>query len=95
LRLRQTKGEHSLKRIAIRLSQIIDEAALFMSRLSDAMATGRSNHISVTPALRDISQIRASYGKKQAYVILNLPANLIVRKLLVPNEKLPRKEFKF
>jgi type IV secretory pathway TraG/TraD family ATPase VirD4 len=66
------------KKGKVRFSQIIDEAALFyVHRLSDTMATGRSNHISVTLALQDISQIRASYGRKQADVILNLPSNLI------------------
>jgi multidrug transporter EmrE-like cation transporter len=66
------------KKGGIKCSEVIDEFSTFYShRINETMATARSNKISVTIAIQDVSQLRMNYGKEQADVILNLPANII------------------
>ncbi len=62
----------------IKCSEVIDEFSSFYAhRISETLATARSNKIAITIAIQDVSQLRMNYGRDQADVILNLPANII------------------
>jgi hypothetical protein len=66
------------KKGGVKCSEVIDEFSTFyVHKVNETMATARSNRIAITIAIQDVSQLRMNYGKEQADVILNLPANII------------------
>jgi hypothetical protein len=63
----------------LKSSLIIDEfTTLTFLGLDTLIATGRSNKISTTIAIQDVSQLRLHYGKELADVIVNICGNIIV-----------------
>jgi len=60
-------------------SQLYDEATtVYNHQLPELIATGRSNKIAVTVCVQSYSQLKARYGKDQADVLFELPANKII-----------------
>lgn len=63
----------------LKASLIIDEfATLTFLGFDSLIATGRSNKISTTLAIQDISQLKVNYGKEMADVVVNICGNIIV-----------------
>ncbi|HEY4291387.1 MAG TPA: YWFCY domain-containing protein [Puia sp.] len=66
------------KKGGVKCSEVIDEFSSFYAhRINETMATSRSNKVGVTIAIQDVNQVQVNYGKSQADVILNIPANII------------------
>ncbi|MBS1598398.1 MAG: type IV secretory system conjugative DNA transfer family protein [Bacteroidetes bacterium] len=59
-------------------SLIFDEfPTLYLNNIDTLIATARSNKISTTLAVQDLSQLKKDYGKEQADVIMNIMGNVI------------------
>ncbi|MBS1659515.1 MAG: type IV secretory system conjugative DNA transfer family protein [Bacteroidetes bacterium] len=66
------------KKGMLKSSHMYDEfSSIYVHRVNETIATARSNKVAVTIIVQDASQLRLNYGKEQAEVILNLPANRI------------------
>jgi hypothetical protein len=70
LKLVNKKGQH-------KSSLIFDELPTIFINGIDYIATARSNKVSTTLCVQDLSQLRRDYGKEQADVIVNTCGNVI------------------
>ncbi|MCE7044398.1 conjugal transfer protein MobC [Dyadobacter sp. CY312] len=66
------------KKGKLKSSLIFDEfPTIYLNHVDSLMATARSNRVSTTLGLQDLSQLRKEYGREQADVIMNITGNII------------------
>ena len=62
----------------LKSSLIFDEfPTIYLNRMDSLIATARSNKVSTTLGIQDLSQLRMDYGKEQADVIMGIVGNII------------------
>ncbi|WP_293906050.1 conjugal transfer protein MobC [Sphingobacterium sp. UBA5670] len=62
----------------LKSSLIFDEfPTIYLNRMDSLIATARSNKVSTTLGIQDLSQLRMDYGKEQADVIIGIVGNII------------------
>jgi hypothetical protein len=62
----------------LKSSLIFDEfPTIYLNGIDSLIATARSNKVSTTPGIQDLSQLRKDYGREQADVIMGIVGNVI------------------
>ncbi|MNI01193.1 Type IV secretory system Conjugative DNA transfer [compost metagenome] len=62
----------------LKSSLVFDEfPTIYLNRMDSLIATARSNKVSTTLGIQDLSQLRMDYGKEQADVIMGIVGNII------------------
>ena len=66
------------KKNKLKSSLIFDEfPTIYLNHMDSLIATARSNKVSTTLGIQDLSQLRKDYGKEYADVIMNITGNII------------------
>ncbi|MBS1918258.1 MAG: YWFCY domain-containing protein [Bacteroidetes bacterium] len=66
------------KKDKLKSSLVFDEfPTIYINSIDILIATARSNKVSTTLAVQDLSQLRKDYGKEQADVIMNIAGNVV------------------
>lgn len=62
----------------LKSSLIFDEfPTVYLNNIDSLIATARSNRVSTTLGIQDLSQLKKDYGREQADVIMNITGNII------------------
>lgn len=62
----------------LKSSLIFDEfPTVYLNNIDSLIATARSNKVSTTLGIQDLSQLKKDYGREQADVIMNITGNII------------------
>lgn len=62
----------------LKSSLIFDEfPTVYLNNIDSLIATARSNKVSTTIGIQDLSQLKKDYGREQADVIMNITGNII------------------
>jgi hypothetical protein len=73
----------------LKSSLVFDEfPTIYLNRMDSLIATARSNKVSTTLGIQDLSQLRMDYGKEQADVIMGIVGNIISGQLTGDTAKL-------
>lgn len=66
------------QREKLKSSLIFDEfPTVYLNNIDSLIATARSNKVSTTLGIQDLSQLKKDYGREQADVIMNITGNII------------------